>query len=80
MADGRGGRREGAGRKPRDEERRIMDLLSPYEDEFIERLAENVKAGKSWAMQMYANYMYGKPTEHKKIQLDVEQPLFGPDV
>jgi len=59
----RGGARQGAGRKSKDEEQRLIEKLSPLEQTAHNKLKEAINAGKDWAIKMYFEYMYGKPKQ-----------------
>lgn len=51
------------GRKPKAEEQKLIEKLTPLEPLAFEQLEKSMKSGQSWAIQMYFNYMYGKPKE-----------------
>ena len=77
MSDGRknnGGARKGAGRKPKDEEEKLIELLDKQIDkeEAILTLKKLIKQGDFKALQLYYNYRFGKPKETKDIKLDLE--------
>ena len=72
-----GGARAGAGRKSKAEEQDLIEKLSPLEEEAHKQLKEAIEKGHRWAVQLYFNYMYGKPKETKDITLNPEQPLFS---
>ena len=59
----KGGRREGAGRKSKSEEQKLAEKLGEFETEALAALKDGVTSGRSWAIQLYMNYMYGKPKE-----------------
>lgn len=65
----RGGVRPNSGRKPKDEENRIRDLMQPYSLDAIQCLASiivNEKARDSdriSASKLIIEYTYGKPKE-----------------
>ena len=65
----RGGVRPNSGRKPKDEENRIRDLMSPYSLDAIQCLANIVISGKARdsdkisAAKLIIEYTYGKPKE-----------------
>jgi hypothetical protein len=65
----RGGARPNAGRKPKDEENRIRDLMLPYSLDAIQCLAniivdESSRANdKISASKIIIEYCYGKPKE-----------------
>lgn len=66
----RGGARAGSGRKSRAEEMELQSKLDPMEDDFLKSLHEQIKKGNPIALKLYAEYRYGKPTDH--IDLEVE--------
>jgi hypothetical protein len=45
-------------------------------DEAIKKLKVMIDEGDFKAIQLYMNYMYGKPKETKDISITSEQPLF----
>jgi hypothetical protein len=67
---GKGGATVGAGRKPKDEEKRIKDLTSPYASGAIECVVrimcdDNAKGGdRIAAAKLILAYAYGNPTSH----------------
>ena len=81
MADGRknNGGHKTAGRKPKADEIKLLERLSPLDDLFHDKLKQAMEEDKSWALKMFAEYRYGKPKETKDITINAEQPLF-PDV
>lgn len=64
-----GGKREGAGRKPKDEENRIRDLMKPHSIDAINCLAKIITnkdsrdTDKISASKLIIEYTYGKPKE-----------------
>lgn len=72
MADGRrnnGGHstKGKAGRKPKADEHALIEKLTPYENEAHKQLKKAVEKGEQWAVKLYFEYRYGKPSQ----QLDV---------
>lgn len=65
----RGGVRPNSGRKPKDEENRIRDLMMPYSLDAIQCLANIIQDEKSRAndkisaSKIIIEYCYGKPKE-----------------
>lgn len=59
----RGGVRPGAGRKKRDEEKSVIELLDKIIDKELvaTELLKRIKAGDARAMTLYFNYRFGKP-------------------
>jgi hypothetical protein len=66
---GTGGARPGAGRKPKDEENRIRDLMKPYSLDAVRCLAEIVAnkdakdSDRISASKLIIAYTYGNPKE-----------------
>lgn len=58
-----GGARDNAGRKPKVEEQKLIEKLSPLEPKAFQALDMAIMEGESWAVKMYFEYMYGKPKE-----------------
>lgn len=65
----KGGARPGAGRKPKDEENKIRDLMKPYSLDAVQCLANIIVNDKSRdsdkisAAKLIIEYTYGKPKE-----------------
>ena len=74
-----GGAREGAGRKPKADEIKLVERLSPLEDDALAALAEGVKSGDIKWIQLYLNYYLGKPRETRDITINEDIPLFMED-
>lgn len=82
MADKRvnnGGKRIGAGRKPKAEEQKLIEKLSPLATKAFNALDNAIQEEHSWALRLWFEYMYGKPKEKVEITKIKEQPLFGDD-
>ena len=75
----RGGVRPNSGRKSKDEENRIRDLMIPYSLDAIQCLANIVKnnlskdSDKISASKIIIEYCYGKPKETVDTNLTVNQ-------
>jgi hypothetical protein len=73
----RGGARPNSGRKPKDEENRIRDLMIPYSLDAVQCLANIVANEKSRdsdkisASKIIIEYCYGKPKETVEQTLNV---------
>lgn len=59
----RGGYREGAGRKPKADEEKLLQRLSPLEDLAFEKLKEGIGKGDVQCLKLFFEYMYGKPKQ-----------------
>jgi len=60
-----GGKREGAGRKPKAQEQQLIERLDNRidEDEVLQVLKQLIKDGDLRAVQLYLNYRRGKPKD-----------------
>lgn len=73
-----GGKRKGAGRKPKAEEQQLIEKLDNVIDNeaAILKLRELISEGDFRALQLYMNYRYGKPKETKDVNLSGDLPIF----
>jgi hypothetical protein len=64
--DNRGGARPGAGRKRKDEEKDVINLLDKHinRDTVVLKLLERIKQGDGKMISLYFQYVYGKPTQN----------------
>ena len=77
--DGRinnGGHSNG-GRKPKAEEVKLIERLTPLEPAAYAALKAGIESGEFKFIQMFYHYYAGKPRETKDITLNAEQPLFN---
>lgn len=72
-----GGKREGAGRKPKAEEIALIEKLSPLEPLAFSALEKGLERGDFKFTQLFYNYYAGKPRETKDLTLTTEQPIFN---
>ena len=70
-----GGKRQGAGRKSKAEEQKLIEKLSPLEKEVLKKFEMNIKAGEKWAIELFFKYMYGLPKQ--QIEADVKQTMIN---
>ena len=68
-----GGKREGAGRKPKADELKLIERLDEIidKDEALQTLAKMAKKDFR-ALQLYLNYRWGKPKEKMDITTNEE--------
>tara|TARA_Y100000114_G_C11582602_1_gene241816 strand:- start:116 stop:376 length:261 start_codon:yes stop_codon:yes gene_type:complete len=64
-----GGKRTGSGRKPKEQEHKLIERLDNLidKDTAIQKLGELIVKGDMRAIQSYMNYRYGKPKESVDI-------------
>lgn len=58
-----GGKRKGAGRKPKAEEQELIEKLSPLDDTALKALKNGLQDDESWAVKLFMEYRYGKPKQ-----------------
>lgn len=63
--NGHGGKRKGAGRKPKADEIAFIDKLDKIidSDEALQKLKELIKDDNFQALKLYIEYRFGKPKE-----------------
>ena len=69
-----------AGRKPKAEEQKLIERLTPLEDEAFKALEEGIKSGHNWAVKLYFEYRYGKPTHSVDVssnQQEISIPIIS---
>lgn len=74
----RGGARDNSGRKPKDAEQKLIDALTPYDDEVIHKLVGAAKNGQPWAIKLFMEYRYGKPKQAIDMTSNGEQISITP--
>ena len=65
MADGRknNGGNKNAGRKPKVEEQKLIERLTPLSNKGYKALEDGLDDKQSWAVKLFFEYMYGKPKQ-----------------
>ena len=63
MANGHGGHREGSGRKSKADEQKLIERLTPLQDDAFDALHNGLNKKAPWAVKLYFEYMYGKPKQ-----------------
>lgn len=63
-----------AGRKPKVEEQKLIEKLTPLEPVAFTALERAIKDQQGWAVKMYFEYMYGKPKESIEVNNITEKP------
>ena len=66
------------GRPSKAEEQQLIEMLDKHidRDDVFQVLKRKIKDGDFKAIQLYFNYLYGKPKETKDVTINTEQPLF----
>jgi hypothetical protein len=65
MSDGRknNGGNKNAGRKPKAEEHKLIEKLTPLAVDGYKALESALKDKQGWAVKLFFEYMYGKPKQ-----------------
>ena len=77
MADGRKnngckpGESRGQGRKRKAKEQEMIEYLGKYSQEANDILMRNVRNDEAWAVKIYFDRLYGKPKDHKEIEMNL---------
>ena len=72
----RGGRREGAGRKGKADEQKLVEKLGPLEPEALSQLSKALKNGQRWAVELFFKYQYGMPKQQTDVTPNGESVKF----
>jgi len=70
-----GGARQGAGRKSKAEETKLIEKLSPFDEVALELIKTLLQQGDFNALKLFMEYRYGKPTQ--KVESDSNVNLTG---
>jgi len=73
MADGRklnGGAREGSGRKPKADEVKFIERITPLADVAFDSLKQGIDNGDTAMIKLWFEYFYGKPKQQMDITSD----------
>lgn len=68
-----------SGRKPKSEEIKIIERLTPLEQTAFLKLQEGIASGDFKFIKLFYEYFYGKPKETKDVRVFQEQPIFSID-
>lgn len=75
MANGHGGKRQGAGRKPKADEHRLVEKLEPLEPKALAALERGLDEGEQWAVKVYFERVYGKPRETINTTVSLDEKV-----
>jgi hypothetical protein len=67
-----GGKRIGAGRKPKAEEQKLIEKLTPLNDLALESLKKGLEKKEQWAVKLYFEYFYGRPQQRVDVTSNEE--------
>ena len=67
-----GGKREGAGRKSKSEEQKLIENLTPMNALALESLQKGLEKKEQWAVKLFFEYFYGKPQQRVDVTSNSE--------
>jgi len=67
-----GGKREGAGRKAKAEEQKLIEHLTPMSGIALESLQKGLEEKEQWAVKLFFEYFYGKPQQRVDVTTNDE--------
>ena len=62
-----GGARQGAGRKAKAEEQKLIENLTPMNSMALESLEKGLEKKEQWAVKLFFEYFYGKPQQRVDV-------------
>jgi hypothetical protein len=76
-----GGLRKGAGRKPKAEEQKLIERLTPLADDAYKALHNALKDEQGWAVKLFMEYMNGKPNQRiENTNVNYNKDLTAEDI
>ena len=75
-----GGKREGAGRKAKAEEQKLIENLTPMNATALESLKKGLEKKEEWAVKLFFEYFYGKPQQRVDVTTNddsINMPLIN---
>ena len=66
-----------AGRKPKSEEQDLIEKLTPLAPKAFKALENAIDDEHNWAVKLWFEYMYGKPTEKVEVTKRKDRPIIN---
>ena len=67
-----GGARQGAGRKGKAEEQKLIENLTPMNPMALESLKKGLEKKEQWAVKLFFEYFYGSPQQRVDVTSNEE--------
>lgn len=64
-----GGKRVGAGRKPKADEQQLIEKLTPLDDIAFNALKIGLEKNQNWAVRLFFEYKFGKAKEFREVEI-----------
>ena len=62
----------GAGRKPKAEEQKLIEKLTPLNELALDSLKKGLEKKEQWAVKLYFEYFYGRPQQRVDVTTNEE--------
>ena len=62
-----GGKRKGSGRKPKAEEQKLIEMLTPIMPKAFKALKNALNSEEQWAVKLSFEYFFGKPRQSMDV-------------
>ena len=67
-----GGARQGAGRKSKASEQKLIENLTPMNEMALKSLEQGLEKKEQWAVKLFFEYFYGKPQQRVDVTSNEE--------
>ena len=67
-----GGARQGAGRKAKAEEQKLIENLTPMNETALKSLQKGLEGKEQWAVKLFFEYFYGRPQQRVDVTSNEE--------
>ena len=67
-----GGKSMGAGRKPKADEQKLIEKLTPLNELALDSLKKGLEKKEQWAVKLYFEYFYGRPQHRVDVTTNEE--------
>ena len=64
------------GRKPKRDEQKLIERLSPMADAAYNALEKAINKGEPWAIKMWMEYSHGKPIQKTETKMELQGKNF----
>ena len=72
------GENRGQGRKPKADEQKLIEKLTPLVPKAYKALEISLQDAEGWAVKLFFEYMYGKPKQQVDVTTDGEKLNISP--
>ena len=65
-----------SGRPPKIDEVKMIEKLSPLDDQAFEELKKGIESGDFQFLKLFFSYRFGRPKQIQDVTIQSEQPIF----